>query len=381
MPAVQVGWVQAAVLFPSLLFMLWGGALADRLSLTTWLTGLSLANLSLYGCLWWLLSPLLSPIDQTDPELGLVSLMVFAIGLGTITTFIQPARERLLAHCSDKTLQRKVIQVSFCQYLGQALGIVLAGQIDQIGVANLVLIQMALVALFALLYFWVARSVNSQNGAQHHDASVKAGLLEVLSSGTVRLLILLVTFSGLIHIGTFVVALPLITRDIYQQPASHYAWLQLAFVLGTLVSTYVLMRKDEVVNSLRAVIFCWLYSGVILLAISKQPTFWGLLSLIFFWGVVVGVSASLGRVFMQAHAKPAFKGRAMSIYQLALFGSAPLGALVTGYIVESVGMLETLSWAGYISFGVFTLCLVFSPVWRSLPENDLVVDKEHIEES
>ncbi|MCH9691567.1 MAG: MFS transporter, partial [Gammaproteobacteria bacterium] len=53
------------------------------------------------------------------------------------------------------------------------------------------------------------------------------------------------------------------------------------------------------------------------------------------------------------------RSRIISIYQLALFGSAALGALAAGMVSEYAAPLTTLLWAGILS------ALAFVAVWFS----------------
>jgi predicted MFS family arabinose efflux permease len=60
---------------------------------------------------------------------------------------------------------------------------------------------------------------------------------------------------------------------------------------------------------------------------------------------------------VQVFAPAEYRSRIISIYQLALFGSAALGALVAGVLSEFAAPLETLLWAGCLSLVAFVLVL------------------------
>ena len=60
------------------------------------------------------------------------------------------------------------------------------------------------------------------------------------------------------------------------------------------------------------------------------------------WGVNMGFTSTLSRTITQESADPEYRGRIMGILTLGTMGSAPIGAIVLGYIIESVGTLDAL---------------------------------------
>jgi predicted MFS family arabinose efflux permease len=93
-------------------------------------------------------------------------------------------------------------------------------------------------------------------------------------------------------------------------------------------------------------------------AISYGPTALGLMLLCACWGAVAAASAALGRAIVQLLAPEQFRSRIISIYQLALFGSAALGALAAGVLSEYAAPLTTLLWAGILSVLAFALVML-----------------------
>lgn len=350
--AQELGWVQASVLLPSLLLMLVGGVLADRYPSVHYLAGLyaalALAHFSLLGVL------------HAD-TLKLPGLIIYGMAIGAINAFIQPLRERLLANVSNASVQRSVSWASFFQYTLQASGVLLAGQLDRIGIGPVLALQV-LALLFAAV---MCLSLGQVKAKRFELAAWSYGLSYCWGNKITRSLTVLVAFNGFLHIGVFVVVLPLLVRDVYHRSADFYAWLQLSFVLGTIIATMGLIRRAEVRRPGRALYLCVFYAALIMLAISAGPLLRGLFILVFCWGLLTGVSASLGRSLMQSQAPQSLRGRLLSIYQLALFGSAPLGAISAGYGAEHFGLNIVLQISAAASLGLLLSAFFFKSLWAA----------------
>ncbi|MAZ88705.1 MAG: MFS transporter [Cellvibrionaceae bacterium] len=377
LPADQVGWVQAGILLPGLALMLMGGAVADRQPSRYFLPLLYvLTTLCHCGILWVLF----------EGQLQLLWLMSYALALGVINAFLQPLRDRLLPELlgAEDRLQLSVVKVSLCVYLAQAVGVSAAGQIDWLTLEWVLAIQViSLLACVMTLLLMLSLSKVDVTGVDEPQwrqsqgmdqtggaVSIRQGLSFVRHHRVLKHLVLLVGFNGFMHIGVFVVALPLLSRDIYDLDAFNFAGLQLAFVAGNVVATLALLKRGLVAQPGRVILFCLLYAGIIMLAIAAKPTLFGLFLLVFTWGVVAGVSASLGKALLQQQATDGYRGRALSIYQLALFGGAPLGALACGYAVEFKGALTLFQWGGGVTLALFAVYLCVRSLWVIEPTSD-----------
>ncbi|SDJ60569.1 MFS transporter [Microbulbifer yueqingensis] len=354
LPALHLGWVQASVLLPNLLFLLLGGVLADRRDAATVSALACLGLAACHGALLWYFSLRL-------PDL--LVLLLYGASLGICTAFLQPARDNLVqrsahrdaAEVSHHRVQATVTWMMLAQYGGQAVGMLLASRFDQWGVRPLLSLQVGVLLAAALLLY----SLRFRTAARPFEkvlplALIREGLEEAWRSPPLRELIVLVAFNGFVHIGVFLVVLPLLAAD-YGRGASYYATLQLAFVAGTVLATVAMLRRGQGSTPGRGILMCLLYSAALLVGISIGPTPLGLMLLCLCWGAVAAASAALGRAIVQLLAPAEVRSRIISIYQLALFGSAALGALGAGVVSEFAAPLTTLLWAGILSFLAFAL--------------------------
>ncbi|GAA5316800.1 MAG: MFS transporter [Candidatus Pelagadaptatus aseana] len=364
--SLQMGWLQFFSLFPVVILMLSGGAFADRQGSAPLLPYLYLTLAVLHLGLLWLIN---------QQALIVPLLFVYAMLAGSVSTLIQPLRDRVLPEVQDRSgqtsLQISVIQMSLAIYVAQALGVALAGQREHLGIQWILTIQIVAVMLVAaLMYSLNLGKQGTDTGpvitdSTAEDSSVREGLRFVFGHKVLRQLIVLVGFNGFTHIGVYVVAMPLLVRDAYGESGAFFAGLQLAFVVGNVVATLGLLKKGDTHKPGQSILFCLLYTGLIMIALSAGPNERGLFFLIFCWGVVAGISASLGKALLHEQVEEEYRGRALSVYLLALFGAAPLGALVCGYTMQFTGPLQLFWVGGCFTLLVFVRYLFARSLWKA----------------
>ena len=94
-----------------------------------------------------------------------------------------------------------------------------------------------------------------------------------------------------------------------------------------------------------------------------QPALWAFAIAAILWGINMGVTLTLARTIVQESAAEEFRGRIMSVFTLGLLGSAPIGAIVLGFIIEAFGTLNALLPAMMLSLGLFLYGVFFSRVY------------------
>jgi MFS family permease len=360
LPAQQVGWVQAAVLAPNLLIILFAGALSDRMPparILVLVNGLlCVIHLGAY-------------LSLTNNGFSLTALLLYALLLGGSNSFIQAAREKLLAQLTDQPLQKNIARAGALQQTAQGLGIALASLTDLLGPSSLLLVQVGLCAFATVAYATTVKPVLSEPSKEPLAQAIHFGLAQAWREVAVRHVIFIVGFNGFMHMGMLIVLLPLIARDQMDFSSLEFGMLQLSFVLGGVTAHWILLRKASVSYPGQTVLFCLLYAGLIGFAMSRPVTELGLFSLVFLWGCVAGSSANLSRVVVQSMTPVEYRGRVMAVYQLALFGMAPLGALLAGYLVKHGGIESAFMLIAWSSAGLFTVSLLTKPLWAVKPQD------------
>lgn len=359
-PADRVGLAQMAVMLPNLLFILMGGALSDNRHLGTYVSNLYLVYMLPFGLMF---------VAAVAGHLNYQILIIFGIGYGVITAFLQPARESLLVQVCGDSLQQSVAQSTFVQFGAQSVGFLLIGLFDHVGLSALLVIQ---IAMFGIAAWCIRRSQPRGVGLSggRHDArqSIWSGLRAVWRHPRLLPLMVIVGATGFIGFGAYLVAMPLIAREVYQAGAGFYAGMQLCFALGVLLSNFIYMRLVGGFRRPGRVLLMSLFSrGLIMVVIGSHVSAYALFPLVVVWGMFSGISISLGRVMTHSEAPESHRSRIVSIYQLALLGTAPLGAWLCGEMIAMWGVLEVFVLLG-LAILVASIFGIFSQLWKAHPE-------------
>ena len=362
----RLGLAQLAVLLPNLLFILPGGVISDRRHRGSWLSRLYL----LY------LFPLAILIGAAlSGELTFSLLLMFGMVFGTVSAFVQPARESLLGYTAQGVMHQAVAKVVMVQFIAQGIGFVLAGQLETLGLTVLLIVQMLMFMLSSVL---IKRShpqlkIDSViESKKENTAEVKRETLQELRAGFALFLtdkallhlLLLVTATGFLAFGVYLVGMPLLAREAYQGGAGLYATLQVTFTMGIVVANFVVSRqKNTFKRPGRLMIISFLGRGGLVSVIALMPNFWILFPVIFAWGAFSGMSMTLGRTILHNQVPHSHRSRAASVYQLCLFAGAPLGAWACGYAIEQVGLSQTFTVIAVLTLVVSIIAATLSPLW------------------
>jgi MFS family permease len=370
----RLGLAQLAVLLPNLLFILPGGVISDRRHRGSWLSRLYL----LY------LFPIAILIGAAlSGELTFSLLLMFGMVFGTVSAFVQPARESLLGYTAQDVMHQAVAKVVMVQFIAQGIGFVLAGQLETLGLTVLLIMQMFMFMLSSMLIkrshpqLEIERGIESRiesriESKKENTAAEKRETLQELRAGFALFLtdkallhlLLLVTATGFLAFGVYLVGMPLLAREAYQGGAGLYATLQVTFTMGIVVANFVVSRqKNTFKRPGRLMIISFLGRGGLVSVIALMPNFWILFPVIFAWGAFSGMSMTLGRTILHNQVPHSHRSRAASVYQLCLFAGAPLGAWACGYAIEQVGLSQTFTVIAVLTLVVSIIAATLSPLW------------------
>jgi MFS family permease len=364
----RLGVAQLALLLPNLLFILPGGVVSDRSHRGTWLSLLFLLFLLPLGLLM---------VAVISGELSFTMLLLFGITFGSLLAFVQPARESLLGYAAPELMHQAVAKVMATQFIAQGIGFLIAGQLGNLSLPELLAIQIVIFVLSSIL---IKRShplpkQQPEELAERGEVetkSVKQTLLELGDGlqlfrddkGLIHLL-LIVFATGFLAFGVYLVGMPLIAREFYNGGAELYAALQVVFSLG-IVSANLGVMKQAKLNAKpgRLMVVSFLLRGSLVGVIALVPSLWLLFPVVYVWGFFSGLSMTLGRTILHNQVSHAMRSRAASVYQLCLLAGAPLGAWVCGLTIERIGLSSAFVLIAGATLLVSVLTAVFSPLWH-----------------
>ncbi len=358
-PAARYGVTQMFGQLPMLLFLLFGGWLADRIDPRKILIVLHVAAIPM---------PALLAVLLWRNQLTEVSLLFYAVAWGLVSAFAMPARDGLLKRVAGGRVQRMVTLAIGMQFGTQMLGQGLGGRAAQFGPISILLIQCVVLAsgILAACGLPAAASKPPAVGATR-DTALKefgGGLSLILSDPPMRTTFLMTLGMGVFFGGTFAVVLPLAIRDIYGGGAADIATVFIAFGIGTVVSIVALTQRGGLAYPGRGMAVAMLLGCGVLCPIMLEPPLWAFYLCIFLWGIGGGITMSMSRTILQEHAPPTHQSRTMAVLALSTAGGGPLGALIMGFTISAI----SVRWAVLVPiFGVAAMtigAMAWHSIWR-----------------
>jgi len=358
----NVGFVQLASMLPSLLFLLIGGTLADRRDPRALLIKLNLMALVPVSLMLTALSANL---------LSYGNLLVMVAMFGILTAFIIPTRDTMLTHVTSGPIQRSATIMTMMQFGGQMVGIALAGEADRLGGWPLMIVQMALLCFGAFCISRLRPMPGAQPAADRPKAldDVVEGLKQVWQQQQIRTITLFTVAGGIFYMGTYMVGLPLLVRDVYGGEAREISWIQMAFMGGTVLGGALIIVLGPVNRPGQVMMGTMTFSAALMATVAQGFELPTTLLLITLWGMSAGMSMPLTRSIIQLGAPPQHRAKMLAIFQMTFMGAAPLGAVIMGVAADTVGILNALYIPPIAGSLVVLVAIVTGALWSMrMPE-------------
>jgi MFS family permease len=347
-----VGIAQTASMLPSVFLLMIGGATADRFDPRRLLIALHL------------LAPLpvlALAVAAAMDALSITLVIAFALSMGILTAFGNPARDALLSRVVGADLMGAVSGMTAVQFGSQAAGSLVAGLARVIGSPTALCIHACVLLSGALFASRVPRR-SMPDPASVDPAPVnlrialrgiREGLAIIARSPELRGSLLAVFAVGLFFIGTFSVVLPLMIRDVYGGGVDQLAIAFTLFPLGTIAGSLAL-RRFGLRRKGRAMLLALLAAAFFQACLGSGLPFWAFAFATFSWGLGGAVFINSSRTIFQEHAPAAFRGRVLAAYQLGFMGGGPIGAFASGFAIPVVGLNGTF-WIGACMMALLVL--------------------------
>ena len=354
-PASQVGLIQAAAGIPGIFVMLLGGVRADDTDPRTLLIRV------------YLFSPVLPLFLITVVQLQQLSIqavLLWALGMSFCVSYSSPAQQTILNRIASSSVQKAVSAATAVGFLVQIFGLGIAGTIDKFGLSPALAFQATCVGLGA---FAVRRLHPQPPVIQKTESPFKNladGFREIYKQQDIMQTLIINFTSSVFNAGAFMTVFPFIVKEIYGGNAFLLSFLMVIFYAGATISNLLMIRVMPLVRPGRIFLIMQLSRMVILGLIWFEPVFWIFALACVGWGLNMGVTMTLARTIVQESATAEFRARIMSVYSLGLLGSAPIGALILGSLIDSLGILNALIPAISISIGLFMYGIIFTNVYN-----------------
>ena len=355
LPADQVGFIQALIGVPGILVMLIGGASADRVD-ARWL----LVKVYLFAPI---LPLYLVFVEQTS-SLSVLTVTLFGLGMGIVSSYSTPAQQALLNRVSGSQVQEAVTAASAIGFVVQIVGLIIAGQMEVIGVSPVLIFQALSLSLAGLLMFRISQSrpPEKQTGSSAIQ-EIKAGLSATYRDKVILNVLSINFVSSIFNAGAFMTVYPFIIKRIYDGNAFTLAILMAIFFGGAALSNGLLLKFMPLKFPGRIFLVMQLSRIIVLFLLWLESSWWVLVVATIGWGLNMGITTNLARAIVQESAEKDYRGRIMSAFSVGMLGSAPIGAILLGWMTENYGTANALVPAMFVSFGLFLYGARYTTVW------------------
>jgi len=348
---VYLGLVTAVQFAPVLLFSLQGGALADRVNKRK-----LLIFTNFIGALSSLGLGLLVLAGQAQ----VWHVFFFALTLGISSAIDAPIRQSFTSEIVGHSDIANAVSLNSANFnagrlIGPALSGFLIARFDT-GPSFLINSFTYLFVILALLRmresdFFIQEKKTTQG-------TVREGLNYALARPDLYVVMLVVFFVATFGLNMQIFNALMATKEFGKGPAS-YGLLGTYVAIGSLTGALISARLERFRRTLFVIKGGAVFSlAITLLSIAPTYTWYSL------WLPICGLSALITLItansLIQVNSDPSIRGRVSGIYLLIFMGGTPFGSPLIGWLVEVIGVRETIALCGLISLGAcLTIWAIF----------------------
>ncbi|MCU5704797.1 MULTISPECIES: MFS transporter [Bacillus] len=345
----SLGVVFVALSVPRLIFMIIGGAVADKFPKKNIMFYSNIIRAILVATIltWFIVG-----------DVTLYTFALFALFFGLADAFFWSADGSILPELVEKS--RLTQANSLTQMTNQAsviLGPVLGGILIKFtNYETIFSITILLLIIAAILVQKIQFTMpEQQNTDKGMFTSIKEGILYVKESPFLSTFLICSAFLNLFLIGPMQVGFPLFVKNVLHGDSLQFSYLEASVGGGMAIGAVIVGLKN--INRRRG-LFCiimMLLSGVFFLSINFSTVLWQALLAGMFYGITIAMAIVPLMAMIQSTVKEEMMGRVMSLLMLSSMGFIPLSYAFTS-IALAIGIpIVTVMKSGAIAVIVFVL--------------------------
>jgi MFS family permease len=323
-----VGMAIALQFTPTLLFGVWGGAIADRFDKRKVLLCTQTAMAAV--------AVLLAVIDLTGVvQLWMLYVLVFALGMALAVD--NPTRQSFVAELVPPADLPNAIGLSSAIFqLARVLGPAFAGVLIVLVGTSLCFVLNAVSFVFIIAALVMMRPSELYRGAPvgREKGQLRAGLHYVWQTAELRWILLLTLVVGTFAINSPVI-LPLLAKLTFHGGAEAYSWMSIAMGAGAMVGALVAANLHDTHG--RLLFTTGMVFGVAILVASLAPTLGLFITMLVLVGGGQIAFLATCNTLLQMISEPTMRGRVMAVYTITLLGTTPIGGPTVGWISDQFG--------------------------------------------
>jgi MFS family permease len=341
--AFYVGLIEALGTLPVLVFALYAGAVADRVSkhrmVIATQAGAMVVALGFAAMVWLHLA-----------TIGVIA--VLAAMLGIAMAFDIPARQSFFVEIVGKEDLASAIALNASAFnatrvVGPAVAGILIGLVGVAAcfLANGLSYIAVLVALFAMRLPPFRRAAVPPRSAW---SNIVEGLRFASMEPRVRVLLLNTAVMSICSLPALTL-LPVLARLELGQGAREYGWMMSAVGGGALIGALGVATFATRMPKGRVVGWAGVLFGASVAALGSSGSVLVALVILTVVGLALITLTALTNTLLQTLVPDALRGRVVSVYTLAFVGMAPIGSFLGGAAAEQFGVAATLGVGGLLT--------------------------------
>ena len=338
---LMLGVVTISSLGPVLLFSVWGGVVADRINRLKLVT-ISRAMFSILA----LLTGVLIAAGVIQPW----HVIAISLGTGTLLSFDIPSRQAMLPNLVPREHLVNAIAIYSFLFAGSAIigPVLFAPLVNPWGLEGLFFL---IGAAYALTVVMLLMMKPLPHRTRRGEGWLWRGLLEGLSYARGQRTILSVIGIGVVGgmFGmSFETLLPIFADQILSGDVNSYGLLLLAVGVGGLTGTVMLAWIGNLRNSASIQLVAGVGLGLGLAAFSRITWFPAAVGVMGLVGAFSVMFLTINNTLVQSLVAEEFRGRVMSLHQLA-WGATAVGGLLMGFLAQAVDAPFALMLGGLVT--------------------------------
>ncbi|MGG1152606.1 MFS transporter [Bacillus wiedmannii] len=345
----SLGVVFVALSVPRLIFMIIGGAVADKFPKKNIMFYSNIIRAILVATIltWFIVG-----------DVTLYTFALFALFFGLADAFFWSADGSILPELVEKsrlTQANSLTQMSnqASVILGPVLGGILIKFTNYETIFSITILLLIIAAILVQkIQFTMPEQQNTDKGM---FTSIKEGILYVKESPFLSTFLICSAFLNLFLIGPMQVGFPLFVKNVLHGDSLQFSYLEASVGGGMAIGAVIVGLKN--INRRRG-LFCiimMLLSGVFFLSINFSTVLWQALLAGMFYGITIAMAIVPLMAMIQSTVKEEMMGRVMSLLMLSSMGFIPLSYAFTS-IALAIGIpIVTVMKSGAIAVIVFVL--------------------------
>ena len=335
-----LGLVTAIQFAPFLLFTLHGGLLADRVN-----KRLALVVTNTFGGL----SALTLGILVITHNIELWHVFACAAVLGISGAIDSPIRQSFTSEIVGHSDLANAVSLNSANFnAGRLVGPAISGFLIAhygtgpsfiINAASYIAVNIALLSMRESEFFY--------REAKKTLGTIREGFSYVKARPDLYVVMIAVFFAATFGLN-FQIFNALMARGEFNKGPASFGLLGTFIAVGSLSGALLSARLEKQRNTMFVIRMGTVFS-IAVMALSIMPTYTIYAIWLPFCGFTALTMLITANSLMQMHSDPAIRGRITGIYLLIFMGGTPFGSLAIGYLVEAIGVRESVAVCGGIS--------------------------------